>query len=236
MASSIERKMHTREQCWASDRSKALEILDRWQAISSLCCSDEQGVSAFQGLSRCWSYAYLLLNFAVEGGPDHDLEFRRFICRFSRFLGLSACVLKTFFVSCRVNADKPKIEKWSKLLWARAQGCLYIQLYAQYVKYAKHANCIQYVPTTTLVTADSSWAAASIDIVLLVQYANISLVWREMWAAFPFSSSPLLSPPHRWLGMRRGSGPVARSAFSMAARRSERGPAEWHKAISMFGT
>ena len=84
MASSIERKMHTREQCWASDRSKALEILDRWQAISSLCCSDEQGVSAFQGLSRCWSYAYLLLNFLLH--PSQTLE----IMRNLRWLGNNA--------------------------------------------------------------------------------------------------------------------------------------------------
>ena len=32
----------------------------------------------------------------------------------------------------------------------------------------------------TLVTADSSCAASSIEVVLLVQYANISLVEREM--------------------------------------------------------
>ena len=44
--------VHCCEQYRASDRSEAVEILDRWEAVSSLHCSDdtdEQGVITFQG-------------------------------------------------------------------------------------------------------------------------------------------------------------------------------------------
>ena len=74
------------------------------------------------------------------------------------------------------------------------------------------------------------------DVVLLVKYAKKLLVEREMPSPFPFRGSRLFSPVHRSICMRMGSGPVARSAFFMAARRSERGPAERRNAISMFGT
>ena len=50
-----------------------------------------------------------------------------------------------------------------------------------------------------------------------------------------FPAFSLLSPLHCSLGMRRGSGPVARSALSMVAKRSERGHAERRKVISMIG-
>ena len=53
--------LHWCEQFRASDLSTAMEILDRWEAISSLRCSNEQGASAFQGLRRCWSYVPMLL-------------------------------------------------------------------------------------------------------------------------------------------------------------------------------
>ena len=55
--------LHCCEPCRASDWSTAVEILDHRAAINSLCCSDEQDVSALQGLRQCWSYACLLLNF-----------------------------------------------------------------------------------------------------------------------------------------------------------------------------
>ena len=68
---------------------------------------------------------------------------------------------------------------------------------------------------------------------LLVQYANNSQVEREMRAAFLFRVSRILPPPHRSLGICIGSGPVAWSACSMAVWRSERGPAERHKTITI---
>ena len=67
-----------------------------------------------------------------------------------------------------------------------------------------------------MVTANSSWLAFSIDVVLLVQYANNSQVENEIWAAFLFRVPRILSPVHRSLGMCMESGPVAQSAFSMA--------------------
>ena len=91
---------------------------------------------------------------------------------------------------------------WRNLL--RGESVLYIQLYLKYVNYATNAVYIKYVQEPTLVTADSSWAASSIDVVLLLQNANNSPVEHEIWAAFRLRVSRLLSPVHRSLGMLMG--------------------------------
>ena len=119
--------------------------------------------------------------------------------------------------------------------WGVNPSCTKIICQICKLDYAKNTIYIKYVPKLRLVTADSSWAASSID-VLLVQYAKNSLVEREMWSAVLFRVSCLLSPRHSSLGMRIGSGALALSAFFMAARRSERRSEERRKAISMFGT
>ena len=76
-------------------------------------------------------------------------------------------------------------------------------------------------------------AAATVELRLLLtllaragnnmQINRLSSVKCEQLFLSRFPSTPI-SPPYRSLGMHMGSGPGARSAFSMAARRSERRP------------